>query len=228
VDVIVVPPLMSQPIDKPHHKAPHKPTHQQGGDQGQTGTVPSETPESPAPTDPTPTPGPEGPPPPPPPAPDWSASFLSTVDLGAVSLSQVRPEMTSGTADRDMIFSETLTGPRVALDGTYLGSIYLEYWGWAQPTRGQANLRMYIDGPAGVSDRYVYETVGSLQSSVQESDGTWTYVFGGHYAVTGTPASMATEEGPEIVPHDGVFQLTLRFWQDGTTLFQAALTLNEA
>ena len=84
-DVIVVPPIRSKPIDEPHHKAQHKPTHKtQGGDQDQTGTVPVDAPESPVPTDPSPTPVPEGPPPPPPPAPDWSTSFSSTVALGDV------------------------------------------------------------------------------------------------------------------------------------------------
>jgi RNA polymerase sigma-70 factor (ECF subfamily) len=221
---VILTPTVTKPVVKPHHK----PDSQTQGEEVPTGTVPVEAPtESPAPTEPSPTPGSESPPPPPP-APDWSASFSSTAALGAVSLSQLRPEMTSGTADRDLIFSETLTGPRVAPDGTHLGSVYLEYWGWAQPTRGEASLRLYIDGPGGPSDRYVYEIVGSLQSTVQESDGTWTYIFSGPYAITGAPASVSAEQSPESVPHDGAFQLTLRFWQDGTTLFQAAFDLNES
>jgi len=208
---------------------PHKPKHPSGdpttGDQDQTGVVPVDTPESPAPTDPSPTPGPESPAPPPP-APEWSSSFSSTFSLGGVSLSQVRPEVTSGSVDRYLTFSETLAGPRLAQDGTDLGSIYLEYWGWSQSTRGQVNLRLYVDGPDGPSDRYVYETVGSLQSGVQAPDGTVSLVFGGSYAVTSSPTSA--EQGPESVPHDGTFQLTLRFWQDGTTLFQSSIALIES
>lgn len=127
-----------------------------------------------------------------------------------------------------MTFSETLSGPRSAPDGSSLGSIYLEYWGWAQPTHGETNLRLYIDGVGGPSDRYSYETVGSLLSSVEEPDGTRTLVFAGPYSLNGVPASTATDQSTETVPHDGTFQLTLRIWQDGTTLFQASLGLTEA
>ena len=61
---------------------------------------------------------------------------------------------------------------------------------------------------------------------VEHADGTVSLVFGGSYAVTSSPTSA--EQGPESVPHDGTFQLTLRFWQDGTTLFQSSIALIES
>ena len=63
------------------------------GDQDQTGVVPVDTPESPAPTDPSPTPGPVSPPPPPPPAPAWTGAFTTS---GGIAAATSRARVRSG------------------------------------------------------------------------------------------------------------------------------------
>jgi len=215
--VIVTPPVKSEPAAKPHHQSQNKPDHQTQGGQGQTGTVPAETPTgSPAPTDPSPAPVPQGPPPPPPPAPAWTGAFETSSGIGAAHLGQISQNVTADGS----LFGEVMQGPVVGRNGKQLGSVYIDFGGSISGTAGSlSSLWLWIDTPEG---HYEYAAGGNLRAAMQADDGSTTYVFSGGYRLSSLP------EIPESqMPHDGKISISLGFWGDGS-LYATSVSMHES
>jgi hypothetical protein len=99
-----------------------------------------------------------------------------------------------------------------------LTRINLEYWGSAKGNAGNAELRFFLDTPAGSAQ---YRASGSLESVNLAQDGSAVYRFRGSYALTTAPVAAGA-----IMPQDGSFTLTLNFWSDGS-LYASDLELVE-
>jgi RNA polymerase sigma-70 factor, ECF subfamily len=154
---------------------------------------------------------------PPPPAPEWTMSFGSDL-LGDTSwLSPVNTKV-QGTVGKAVRYSQTVTGSLVG-PKRELTRINLEYWGSAKGNAGNAELRLFLDAPAG---SYEYRASASLASVTLAEDGSAVYSFTGSYTLTTGPVASAA-----IMPHDGSIRLTLSFWSDGS-LFASDLELVEA
>jgi len=145
-------------------------------------------------------------------------SFASDLLGGTSSLTLVS-EKVRGKAPKAVRFSQTVTG---SLDGPKdtVTRIYLEYWGSAEGTAGDAKFWLFLDTPAG---RYEYQATVSLASVTPAQDGSTVYRFVGSYALTTAPA--VDEAG---MPHDGFITLDLSFWADGTSLYRTGMDLVES
>jgi RNA polymerase sigma factor (sigma-70 family) len=186
----------------------------------------SETPatsstESPSPTESsTPTPTPTIPPVPP-----WSMTFWSSVPIG-----NWHPELDSwtvdGTAGDRMAFSGEVSGPAVTRRSPE-GRLYVSFSGSAHGASGKVSLSIILDTSEG---QFVYQAPGRL-TDVTEAEGSLVdYTFTGNYYAVGWPSA---DDGSPLgvtgdVPHDGTFQLDLRFWGDGTSLYEVGLALQES
>ena len=75
---------------------------------------------------------------------------------------------------------------------------------------------------------FVYQATGWLTDVTEGEDSRVDYTFTGSYFAVGGPAA---DDGSALVtgdvPHAGTFQLDLRFWGDGTSLYEVGLTLRE-
>jgi hypothetical protein len=61
------------------------------------------------------------------------------------------------------------------------------------------------------------------------AEGGFTYVFSGTYSLAEQPPPASDGVVPELLAlHDGTFQLELRFWADGKSLYRASFDLIEA
>lgn len=220
VGVIVTPPVRSKSAAKPDHKPQHKPDHQtQGGGQGQTGAVPGETPESPAPTEPSPTTVPEGPPPPPPPAPAWTGAFETSGGIQAADLALVSQRVTGQHSDQ-RYFSQVVQGDLVDGDGKPIGTVYLDFGGSITGNDGSlSSLWLWVDTPEG---QYRYAAGGHLTAATLGEDDSTTYVFSGGFSLSSVPEVLETE-----VPHDGTISISLGFWGDGS-LYATSVSMDEA
>jgi hypothetical protein len=174
--------------------------------------------ESPSPTESTP---------PIPPAPPWTMDFESSVPIGRWQPELVSPATVIGTAGRRVGFSgETVSGPTVTRGGVPKGQLSVEYYGAVQGVGGNATLWITLDTSEG---HFRYQATGSLVNVEETEDGVVEYTFTGTYAPIEWPVA---EDGSALVtgdvPHDGTFQLELRFWEDGTSLYEVGLALQEA
>jgi RNA polymerase sigma-70 factor, ECF subfamily len=168
---------------------------------------------SPSPdADPSPEPSVE----PPPPAPEWTMSFGSDLlgDTSWLSLVSTNVQGKVGTAVR---YSQTVTGSLVG-SKRELTRINLEYWGSAKGKAGNAELRLFLDAPAGSCE---YRASASLESVNLAQDGSAVYRFTGSYALTTVPVAAQA-----IMPQNGSITLTLSFWSDGS-LYASDLELVE-
>ena len=114
-------------------------------------------------------------------------------------------------------YSQTVTGSLVG-SKRELTRINLEYWGSAQGKAGNAELRMFLDTPAGSAE---YRASASLESVTIAQDESAVYRFTGSYALTTAPVAAQA-----IMPHEGKITLTLKFWSDGS-LYASAIELVE-
>ncbi len=217
-EIVIAPqPVRTKPVDKPHHNTPNKPDHQTPG-QGQTGAVPGETPESPAPPEPSPTPGPESPPPPPPPAPAWTGAFTATRGIQVASLALVSQRVTGPRDQR--LFGEVMTGNLVVGDGEPVGTVYIDFGGSIAGTTGSlSSLWLWIDTPEG---QYRYAAGANLAAATQAEDGSTTYAFSGRYSLSSVPQLVEAR-----VPHDGTISISLGFWGDGS-LYATSVSMDES
>ena len=136
-------------------------------------------------------------------------------DTSWLSLVSSTVEGKVGTAFR---YSQTVTGSLVG-SKRELTRINLEYWGSAKGKAGNAELRLFLDTPAGSAE---YRASASLESVTIAQDGSVVYRFRGSYALTTAPVAA---QG--IMPQDGSITLTLNFWSDGS-LYASDLELVEA
>ena len=156
--------------------------------------------------------------PPPEPAPEWTMSFGSDLLGDTTWLSPVNTKV-QGNVGKPIRYSQTVTGSLVG-SKRELTRINLEYWGSAKDNAGNAELRLFLDAPAG---RYEYRASASLESVNLAEDGSAVYSFTGSYALTRAPVASQA-----IMPNHGSIRLSLSFWSDGTTLYASGLELVEA
>jgi RNA polymerase sigma-70 factor, ECF subfamily len=190
--------------------------------------VTSETP-SPVPTE-SPSPEPtEEPSPDPvrtvPPAPSWSFDLTSSVGLGAGQFEQTSSKV-SGRAGQHVIFSETAVAPRSDGTGSRMGWVHVEYWGSMHDTSGMAGLWLWVDTPDG---SYRFDGRGILASVTGAKGEGVTYVFSGSYSLVEQPdPSLDSASTDPLALQGGTFELKLRFWLDGSSLYSVDLKLSEA
>jgi RNA polymerase sigma-70 factor (ECF subfamily) len=178
--------------------------------------------EEPSPV-PEPTVGPSPTPSPPPPAPDWSLSFTSSVPIGDPQLALLASRVNGGGGG-DILFSQTVSGPILGGKGAEARHLYLDYWGSTQASEGSAGFWIFMDTPAG---RYRYDASADLASLTEGQDGTFGYTFAGTYELTEWPSSAQGADPAPDLPRSGVITLTLRFWADGTSLYEVEVALQE-
>ena len=190
--------------------------------------VTSETP-SPVPTespslDPTPEPSPD-PVPTVPPAPAWSFDLSSSVGIGAGKFEQTSSKV-SGRAGQNVIFSETAVAPRSHSTDSPMGWVHVEYWGSMHDTSGMAGLWLWVDTPDGA---YRFDGRGTLISMSGAKGEGVTYEFSGNYVLAEQPdTSVNPATTDPLALQGGTFELQLRFWLDGSSLYSAHLKLSEA
>jgi hypothetical protein len=121
---------------------------------------------------------------------------------------------------------ETITGPTVSRRGVPEGRLFIGYFGAAQGARGNATVWITLDTNEG---RFRYQATGSLTNVNESEDRVVEYTFTGTYAPIEWPMA---DDGSALVtmdaPHHGTFQLDLRFWEDGTSLYEVGLALQES
>jgi RNA polymerase sigma-70 factor (ECF subfamily) len=181
---------------------------------------PTESP-SPEPTqEPSPDPVPTVPPPP-----AWSFDLSSSGGLGAGQFEQTSSKV-SGKAGQNVIFSETAVAPRSDSTSSRLGWVHVEYWGSMHDSSGQAGLWLWVDSPEG---SYRFDGRGTLISvSGAKGEGV-TYEFSGSYVLAEQPdPSLDSTTTDQLALQGGTFELKLRFWLDGNSLYSVGLKLSEA
>ena len=154
----------------------------------------------------------------PPPAPEWGMTFLSDL-LGETTALSRGASMVEGTAGKNIVFSQTVTGTLKSGRGRAT-HVYVEYFGSADGASGVAEFWLFLDTPAG---RYDYRATASLTSLNLAEDGTTVYTFTGRYALNTEPAAADA-----VMPHDGSISLELSLWSDRTSLYASRLELVEA
>jgi RNA polymerase sigma-70 factor, ECF subfamily len=170
-----------------------------------------------------PSPSPEVSPPPeptvtlPPPAPEWSTSFASDL-LGETRSFSLASSSVQGKVGKAVQFSQIATGSMGWRNRAVTG-IYLEYSCSAKGQAGDADLRLFLDTPAG---RYEYRAKASLASVTLAEDGSAVYEFTGWYELNTAPAVAEA-----IMPHDGSMTLTVDIWSD-RSLYASGLELVES
>jgi hypothetical protein len=151
-------------------------------------------------------------------------TFWSSVPIG-----NWHPELDSvtveGTAGNRLDFSEEVSGPAVTRRSPE-GRLYVSFSGSAHGASGKVSLSIILDTSEG---QFVYQAPGRL-SNVTETEGSGVdYTFTGNYYAIGWPTA---DDGSTLVTgdmlHDGSFQLDLRFWGDGTSLYEVGLALQES
>jgi RNA polymerase sigma-70 factor (ECF subfamily) len=187
----------------------------------------SETP-SPSPTEspsPSETPPPtESPIPTIPPPPPWSLLFSSSVPIGWWQ-PKVESVTVNGTAGHRLAFSEEIS-VRAATAKSSTGRLYVGLSGSAQGATGKVSLSIILETSEG---QFVYQAPGRLTEFTEGEDSRVDYTFTGSYFPVGWPVA---DDGSALVtadvPHDGTFRLDLRFWGDGTSLYEVGLALQES
>jgi hypothetical protein len=149
------------------------------------------------------------------------------VPIGTWQPELVSPAKVTGKAGRRVAFSgETVSGPTFTRKGVPDGWLSVEYYGAAQGAGGNATVLITLDTSEG---RFRYQATGSLANVQETDDGVVEYTFTGTYAPIEWPLA---EDGSALVtvdvPHDGTFQLDLRFWEDRASLYEVGLALEEA
>jgi hypothetical protein len=131
-----------------------------------------------------------------------------------------------GTAGGKMDFSETVSGPAVTSRSPE-GRLYVGFSGSAHGATGKVTVSIILDTSEG---RFVYQALGRVTNVTAAEGSPVNYTFTGNYYAIGWPAA---DDGSPLgvtgdVPHDGTFRLDLRFWGDGTSLYEVGLALQES
>lgn len=178
--------------------------------------APSETP-SPSPSE-TPSPDPTPPPPPP-----WDLAFQVSAPAWGCGCGPMKlvSENVYGEAGKSVTFQQTAEGAAPDTSGSEgAWSVKVGLFGSAQGTAGTGGFFLYVYQ----DDRYYeYEAVGQLSAVAQLENGGYRYAYSGTYHLLTTP-----DEGDEPVLREGTFTFSVDFWVDGTSLYQAQLSLQES
>jgi hypothetical protein len=160
-----------------------------------------------------------------PPAPPWSLAFSSSVPIR-----NWQPHLDSvtidGTAGDRMAFTTEVSGPAVTSRNPE-GRLSVGFSGSVHGASGKVTLWIILDTVEG---RFVYSAPGRLSKVTETEASGVDYTFTGNYYAIGWPAA---DDGSPVavtgdVPHDGSLQLDLRFWGDGTSLYEVRLALQES
>jgi hypothetical protein len=133
--------------------------------------------------------------------------------------------MVNGTAGHRLAFSEEIS-VRAATAKNPEGRLHIGFSGSAHGATGKVTLWITLETSEG---QFVYQAPGRLTEFTEGEDSLVDYTFKGSYFPIGWPVAgdgsmLVTED----VPHDGTFRLDLRFWGDGTSLYQVGLALQES
>jgi len=130
-----------------------------------------------------------------------------------------------GTAGQRLAFSGEVSGPAVT-EKSPEGRLYVGFSGSAQGTTGRVTLWIILETVEG---QFVYQARGRLTEFTGAEDSRVDYTFTGSYSPVGWPVA---DDGSTLVtgdvPHEGTFRLDLRFWGDGTSLYEVGLALQES
>jgi hypothetical protein len=130
-----------------------------------------------------------------------------------------------GTAGQRLAFSGEVSGPAVT-EKSPKGQLYVGFSGSAHGASGRVTLWIILDTVEG---QFVYQALGRLTEFTEAEDSRVDYTFTGSYSPVGWPVA---DDGSTLVtgdvPHDGTFRLDLRFWEDGTSLYEVGLALQES
>jgi hypothetical protein len=131
----------------------------------------------------------------------------------------------NGTAGHRLAFSEEIS-VRAATAKSSTGRLYVGLSGSAQGATGKVSLSIILETSEG---QFVYQAPGRLTEFTEGEDSRVDYTFTGSYFPVGWPVA---DDGSALVtadvPHDGTFRLDLRFWGDGTSLYEVGLALQES
>jgi hypothetical protein len=133
--------------------------------------------------------------------------------------------MVNGTAGHRLAFSEEIS-VRAATAKDPGGRLHIGFSGSAHGATGKVTLWITLETSEG---QFVYQAPGRLTEFTEGEDSLVDYTFKGSYFPIGWPvvddgSMLVTED----VPHDGTFRLDLRFWGDGTSLYEVGLALQES
>ena len=130
-----------------------------------------------------------------------------------------------GTAGQKLAFSGEVSGPAVT-EKSPKGRLYVGFSGSAQGATGRVTVWIILDTIEG---QFVYKARGRVTGFTEAEGSGVDYTFTGSYSPVGWPSA---DDGSTLVtedaPHVGTFQLDLRFWGDGTSLYEVGLTLHES
>ena len=178
--------------------------------------VPSETP-SPSPSE---SPSPTSTPPPPPP---WDMAFQVSAPGYACGCGPMKlvSEKVYGEAGKSVTFQQTAEGTAPDASGAEAAwSVKVGLFGSAQGTAGTGGFFLYLY----TDDRYYeYEAAGQLVSVGVFDGGGYRFEYTGTYHLITTPDP---DDDPAL--HEGTFAFIVDFWGDGTSLYQAQVSLQES
>ena len=129
-----------------------------------------------------------------------------------------------GTTGNGLDFSEEISGPAVTNKNPE-GRLYVGFSGSAQGASGKVTVWIILDTSDG---QFVYKAPGRLTNATETEGPGVDYTFAGNYYPVGWPRGADGSLVTAYVPHDGTFRLDLRFWEDGTSLYEVGLALQES
>ncbi len=224
---ILVPVIPDRRTDVPSHADRTRPDGPRGrpaegpGDTEEAPPV-AESPDPSQSPDPAPTPGSE-PPVVIPPAPAWDLGFdVGVPGTAMCSECPASPSLISstvtGTAGGTVAVTQVAQGTASDLLGRPSWAVNLQYWGGATGSSGQLGFEFRLGTEVGW---FTYSGGAGLVSAAATDDGGYLYTFSGNYHLDAAPGNAA-------VPRQGLVEIQLRFWADGTTLYASSFALTEA
>jgi hypothetical protein len=122
-------------------------------------------------------------------------------------------------------FSEEIS-VRAATAKSNKGRLHIGFSGSADVASGSVSLWIILNTSEG---QFVYQAPGRLTEFTEGENSLVDYTFTGSYFPVGWPVA---DDGSTLVTgdmlHDGSFRLYLRFWGDGTSLYEVGLALQES
>jgi len=214
---VAVPPTRLEPVLVP-------PSHQQRDRDPKAKLLPpvaANPSAAPAPSE-TSSPSPSESPTPPPPPP-WTMGFQVAAPAYVCGCGPMKlvSEKVYGEAGKSVTFRQTAEGAAPNASGAEAAwSVKVGIFGSAQDSTGSGGFFLYLY----TDDRYYeYEAVGQLSAVSKLESGGYRYAYSGTYRLITTP-----DADEEPVLREGTFALTVDFWGDGTSLYQADVSLQKS
>ncbi len=183
--------------------------------------------ESPSPTDES-----SEPPPAIPDAPAWAMALqilaAPSFSCGCGPMEKVSEPEVSGQAGHDLTFIQTVRGPVRNPFGHQPWGVRIKMFGDVEGSTATAGFSLYLD-QGRRSYEYEAQAQGDVFTFERLDNGGMRYNFSGTYNLV-DPEAGADAVEPQDMPalRHGTFALSVDFWSDGTTLYNAELWLAEA